>query len=111
MDEIKLDEFKTRLTKTKKEIEAELKTLEQPPEFGSEVDPDIETRESQEFQNQLAEAQNLKRHLIDINDALGKINRGGYGFCEECGEQISLDVLTAAPESKLCRNCKKLAIG
>ncbi|PIY58866.1 hypothetical protein COY97_01965 [Candidatus Wolfebacteria bacterium CG_4_10_14_0_8_um_filter_39_64] len=30
-----------------------------------------------------------------------------YGVCEKCGKKISLDILKLAPESRLCKECKK----
>lgn len=48
----------------------------------------------------------LKDSLKNINLALDKIGAGAYGVCEECGKEISLELLQADPESRLCQNCK-----
>ena len=41
-----------------------------------------------------------------IKFALEKLNIGSYGFCEECGEEISHQRLMARPMATLCINCK-----
>ncbi len=43
------------------------------------------------------------RKLIDkIESALERINKGGYGYCEETGEAIGLKRLEARPVATLC---------
>ena len=47
------------------------------------------------------------RKLIKkINEALGRIEDGTYGICEECGEDISISRLKARPVTTLCIECK-----
>jgi DnaK suppressor protein len=47
------------------------------------------------------------RKLIKkINEALGRIEDGTYGICEECGEEISISRLKARPVTTLCIDCK-----
>jgi len=77
------------------------------PDFGTEIDPDIETDESEEFSNQLAQAQVLKGRLADIELALSKIQKGTYGICENCKKEISSELLKIVPESQLCKECKQ----
>ncbi len=76
-------------------------------DLGREIDHDTETDESEEFSNQLAEAQVLKRHLADIELALAKIKKGIYGVCENCKKEISRELLNIIPESQLCKDCKQ----
>ncbi len=42
-----------------------------------------------------------------IDDALDRINKGGYGLCELCGREISAERLEAIPFTSLCQECKK----
>lgn len=42
-----------------------------------------------------------------INKALEKIDKGTYGVCERCGEDISTKRLDARPVAELCINCKE----
>lgn len=103
-----LSKFRKRLETIKREIEKRLKGLERTTDFGDDVDPDIETHESQELGNQLSIAQTFKRRILDITEALRKISGRGYGICERCHKEISSELLRLVPESRLCKNCKKL---
>jgi DnaK suppressor protein len=45
--------------------------------------------------------------LLDIDECLRKIQEGTYGFCEECGEEISQKRLNVIPTATLCIDCKE----
>ncbi len=48
-----------------------------------------------------------ERKLIPkIRAALERIEKGTYGICEECGEEISEERLLARPVTTLCIKCK-----
>jgi len=105
-----LSKFKNQLVRLKNGVESRIRKLYKAPEFGSDIDSgDEETSESEEFGTQLAIAQKYKEHLADVDSALQKIQKKKYGVCERCGKQISLDVLEVAPQSRLCKECKKKA--
>ncbi len=99
-------EFKQKLEKEKQEVLEELKKHKGIADFGSDVDPDEETDESEEYGNVMSIVQTLKERLSDIESALEKINNGKYGVCENCKKEISAEILGISPESKLCRECK-----
>jgi DnaK suppressor protein len=42
-----------------------------------------------------------------IQDALGRIDEGSFGECEDCGEDIELRRLEARPTATLCVSCKE----
>ncbi len=44
----------------------------------------------------------LRETLLDIDDALVKIEAGTYGQCEACGDDIADDRLEAMPTARLC---------
>jgi DnaK suppressor protein len=44
--------------------------------------------------------------LNKIEKSLEKIERGGYGECESCGEEIGLERLRARPVADCCIDCK-----
>jgi DnaK suppressor protein len=48
-----------------------------------------------------------KTFLKKIDHALGKIDSGTFGICEQCEEEISLKRLEARPETTLCIRCKE----
>ncbi|PJG59903.1 TraR/DksA family transcriptional regulator [Aeromonas cavernicola] len=47
-----------------------------------------------------------KLHLRNLKGALRRISEGEFGYCESCGEQISLKRLQARPESRFCLECQ-----
>jgi DnaK suppressor protein len=46
-----------------------------------------------------------RRHLVEIDAALKRIDDGEYGLCSECGEFISMGRLAANPAVRLCIAC------
>ena len=77
-------------------------------EFGDAPGTDNESAdEAEELANELDAAETLKSRVDEIDEALAKIAKGTYGICEECGQKIDITVLEVAPESRLCRDCKK----
>lgn len=103
----KYEKFREELDKAKTLLEAQIKDLEKPIEYGTDVDGfDEEADEAEELSSRLGLLQNLKERLVNVTAALEKIAAGKYGACEKCGQEITTEVLQAAPESKYCRNCK-----
>jgi len=45
--------------------------------------------------------------LKKINEAIGRLEDGSYGVCEECGNAIRFERLKAMPFAQLCRNCQQ----
>ena len=48
-----------------------------------------------------------KTFLKKIQKAIGKIEGGTFGECEDCGEDIAVKRLEARPETTLCIKCKE----
>lgn len=45
--------------------------------------------------------------FLKIREALGRLDDGTYGICEECGKDISFTRLRARPVTTFCIHCKK----
>lgn len=45
--------------------------------------------------------------LMDIKDALGRIDKGIYGICAHCGAEIPPERLEAHPYAKMCIKCQE----
>jgi DnaK suppressor protein len=45
--------------------------------------------------------------LQAIDEALGRIDKGAYGVCRDCGEPISPARLKAIPWTRVCITCKE----
>ncbi len=102
-----LKELESLLKEEKKRLEKEIK------EVGSadlsndaERQPDEVANEGEELVINESVIASLKGGLKDINFALDKMGAGAYGICEECGNEISIELLRVDPESRLCQNCK-----
>jgi len=48
------------------------------------------------------------RAIKEISQALGRIEEGTFGICEDCGERISHRRLRANPSASLCLECQKM---
>lgn len=48
-----------------------------------------------------------KTYLGKIEKAIGRIDKGTFGFCDDCSEFIGTDRLTVRPEATLCIRCKE----
>lgn len=109
LSEKDLQSLKEQLEKEAGELEAQLSVVKKSKDFGNDVETDFseEADEAEEFSNDLGLRDVLKKRIADIESALEKINKGIYGKCEKCGNDISLEVLRVDPESLLCRDCKK----
>lgn len=66
---------------------------------------DVATVElNQSFTIRLRERE--EKLLKKIESALGRIDGGTFGICEECGEEIDVKRLIARPVTTLCIDCK-----
>ncbi len=45
--------------------------------------------------------------IAQINAAFDRIDRGDYGICKECGEEIRVERLKALPYAECCINCAR----
>jgi RNA polymerase-binding transcription factor len=50
-------------------------------------------------------AGSLRESLGDVEAALAKLDSGGYGICEGCGQSIGPARLEAKPAARLCMEC------
>ena len=72
-------------------------------------DTDMEEKadEVEEYDNLLSLEHSLELKLKDVNLALEKIEKGEYGLCEKCGQEIEEKRLEVCPEAKLCIKCNE----
>lgn len=50
-----------------------------------------------------------RQTLLQIENALKRMEDGGYGKCANCGQQINLLRLEAVPWARFCIDCQELA--
>ena len=89
-----LAELETRLTHIARDLS------DTPDRDWEEQAIELEDDEALEHQAALVEAE-----IVSVKRALERINKGTYGECVQCGEQISPARLQARPEAALCIDC------
>ncbi len=50
-------------------------------------------------------SENERIKLIEVDEALDRIENGTFGICEECEEPIALKRLEAIPNARYCFQC------
>ncbi|MBI1810731.1 MAG: TraR/DksA C4-type zinc finger protein [Nitrospirae bacterium] len=55
----------------------------------------------------LRQLSNHRKVMVKIDAALGKLQEGTYGICEDCGGKISEERLKVLPFSIYCRDCQE----
>ncbi|MDH4583981.1 RNA polymerase-binding protein DksA [Pseudomonas sp. BN415] len=108
MNDIQRAYFRDLLERQREELRQQIDD-----EFGAlrEVEPasdeiDLASREEQRLW-QLRLLEREKRLLDKIDEALSRIARGEYGWCEESGDPIGLRRLLLRPTATLCLEAKQ----
>ena len=85
------------------------RTLKNEIELAEEDLPDeMDLASSVYEQNLSLRLRGRERFLLDkIEEALGRIQEGEFGECDECGEAIGIARLRARPVTTLCISCKE----
>lgn len=52
-------------------------------------------------------SENERVKLIEVDEALDRIENGSFGICEECEEPIALKRLEVIPNARYCIRCKE----
>lgn len=53
-------------------------------------------------------ADNDRRELLEIHDAIARMHRGIYGMCESCELEIPVERLEKLPHARRCIDCQTL---
>jgi DnaK suppressor protein len=49
-----------------------------------------------------------RKHLLLVEEALNRIDRGEYGYCQQCGEDVAPKRLEVQPWARHCVRCQEL---
>jgi DnaK suppressor protein len=103
MNERQREYFRARLLTWKEDILKEAKETLLHLQEENQNHPDLADRASSETDRAIElRARDRQRKLISkIEEALGRIDDGSYGYCEETGEPIALRRLEARPIATL----------
>ncbi|GLC32404.1 TraR/DksA C4-type zinc finger protein [Clostridium omnivorum] len=116
--------FKDRLMKEKRNVTALLNQMEENEAFNSKVELSTELSELSIYDNHPSDIATetfdqergmaLKEHELSIikkiDDALANIDKGVYGKCARCGNEISKERLDFIPYTEFCIDCQKAVI-
>lgn len=98
------------MRKQKKILQRELSRLDEQykltrqfPEYGTSEEANAQ--EVEKLQENFSLQKNIKNLTKDVKGALGKIEKGQYGICDECKGQIEPGRLKAYPAASLCVTC------
>jgi len=110
-------EIKEQLEKKKELLEKELSSFAQKdlhnkdnfrssfPDFGNKDDENV--AEVATFSDRLSLEGELEKTLRDVNGAMERIEKGTYGICKYCNNEIEEKRLQVRPVSSACIECKK----
>jgi len=90
-------------------LRRELSNLAEEPQKLSSSSLADAALDSGRTESNLHEAERITRELVCVDRALAKMNKGGYGVCEGCGERISKKRLDAVPCATHCIKCQRKA--
>jgi len=98
----KLIEKKQEISSELSEIYNESKSVESG--IAQDVGDKAESSYTKEFLLSLTETE--RDQLLMIDDALKRIHRGVYGYCQKCGKEIEMKRLNAIPWTRHCIECQ-----
>jgi DnaK suppressor protein len=78
-------------------------------EVANYPDPIDRANHEEEFNLELRTRDRERKLIHKIDDALGRIKDGDYGYCDACGAEIGVKRLEARPTATQCIECKKIA--
>ena len=72
------------------------------------ADPNDRASQESDMTLELRSRDRERKLIKKIDEIIGKIESGDYGYCESCGIEIGLKRLEARPTATLCIDCKTL---
>lgn len=103
----KIQEIKKKLIFQKEALLAEAgEALNELP--GQTAFPDLGDQATAEIdRNFMLKLRGRERKLLKkIEDAIERIDKGVFGICDRCGEEINIKRLEARPVTSMCIDCK-----
>ena len=105
----KFAEIKKNLLRERQELLQEVSnSYETCRELGQDGVPDIGDMSSAAYSRDVLfnVSETQRQRIQDIDFALEQIDKGKYGICMECGEEISPRRMEVRPFSRYCIDCK-----
>ena len=100
-----LKDQKKVLLAEKEKIEDKVKKLKKYPKYGSGEEDNLQ--ELEDYENNLSIEGQMEFLLKKINQSLRAIEKGTYGKCSICKDNIERGRLKIMPYAEVCVTCKK----
>ena len=112
MPKKEMEKYRRLLEQKKNSLSSDLaKTRNAEEETTEELTQDIADKAvssyTREFLYSLSDTD--RSTLVQIDDALVRVEEGTYGSCTNCGQPMSEKRLTAVPWARLCIDCQELS--
>ena len=72
------------------------------------ADPNDRASQESDMSLELRNRDRERKLIKKIDETIGRIDGGEYGYCDSCGVEIGLKRLEARPTATLCIDCKTL---
>jgi DnaK suppressor protein len=72
------------------------------------ADPNDRATQESDMALELRNRDRERKLIKKIEETIGLIDSGEYGYCENCGVEIGIKRLNARPTATLCIDCKTL---
>ena len=115
MSTLRYAELKQMLDNRQRELQAQvqgrMRDVREEGTWGGKLNEVLDAVESSEADIQeeieFALIQMKSETLNKINDALSRLERGDYGYCFDCAEEIAEKRLRALPFAVRCKDCEE----
>jgi len=112
MSKKEMEKYRRLLEEKKANLSVDIaKTRSAEEETSEELTQDIADKAvssyTREFLYSLTDGE--RSTLLQIDDAIGRIEDGSYGFCVNCGQPMAEKRLTAVPWAPYCVDCQELS--
>jgi DnaK suppressor protein len=110
MSDKQLAHFRTMLETVKQELSEDIdRTVHtMQDEATAFADPNDRASQESDIALELRNRDRERKLIKKIDEAIGRISNGEYGYCDSCGVEIGLKRLEARPTATMCIDCKTL---
>lgn len=108
-----LEKIEKSLLSEKKKLSKNLQTLIQedpfsdPGRLNDNAAVDTNAKEEVDHERIAVLQKDVEDNIADVDSSLKRIKTGTYGFCDNCGQMIDTDRLSAVPTARYCIQCEK----
>jgi len=110
MSDAMKDHFRDILRAWKRELmeEVDRTVHHMQDEAANFPDPNDRATQESEFTMELRTRDRERKLIKKIDEAMDKLDKDEYGYCDSCGVEIGIRRLEARPTATLCIDCKTL---